>query len=172
MDEWRPKTRKIPWLQLLTIDRRCENQHLGGLASWRFIGLYDARRPISEGTKCLIRSNSPSSITGLWIPAYAGMTSVGRKFKNEAIEVMEIGLARRMRQRPPRFSAALILDNRRQAKPPRIASLQGRDSRQIEYSREAKFRILQLHADVRIVDIRFRCHVFPVAVEPVCRPLA
>ncbi len=94
-----------------------------------------------------------------------------REFVRKAIRVMEIRLARRMSQRPVRFAAARVLDQRRETETPAGVSRQVRQLTELERGLQSEERGARLDCDGRCADAARLAHPASVAVELIGCPL-
>src|SRR5262249_46511790 len=93
------------------------------------------------------------------------------KFVREAIEMMEVRLARRMRQGPVRLTAARVLGDHGEAETPAGIARQVGEPVQLERGLQRMAVRRRLLLDRGAADLRRDAHPVAMAVEPIGGPL-
>ena len=89
----------------------------------------------------------------------------------KAIGMMEIRLARWMRQRPIGSTATRFFDHRRETEAPSSTTRQARQPIQLQRGLQCVALGARLHFDPGRADLGRNTHPASVAAEPICRPL-
>src|SRR5260370_41254214 len=85
--------------------------------------------------------------------------------------MMEVGLARRMPQRPICLTAARLFDECRQTETPSGIKRQARQPIQLQGGLQCVALSTRLHFDVWRADLGRVAHFASITAEPICRPL-